>query len=266
MKNSIAASLRKNLGSGLIITLLLFSAPLAFGQGKEPVYEAVEYPAQPKGGYSGFQDYISRNLTYPTFSLRNKTQGTVEVAFIVEKNGTVSNAEVVKGLDESCNSEALRVIKNSPKWEPAKHNGQTVRHKITVPLLFTMPVQATAPAASAASTSADAPVMEDPNLKRVTPEMAAHPEMGTEDFFVYLKKNQKYPAKARKNQVQGRVMVEFVVEKDGSLSNLKVIQKMGSGLDEEAVRLIEKGPKWVPAQYNGQPIRQKMILPVIFQL
>ena len=266
MKKFIATSLNKSLALGLVIGILTFSAPLVFGQGKETVYEAVEYPAQPKGGYSGFQDYISKNLTYPTFSLRNKTQGTVEVSFIVERNGTVSNPEIVKGLDESCNTEAIRVIKNSPKWEPAKHNGQTIRQKITMPLLFTMPVQPTAPAATASNTSPEAPPAEDPNLKRVTPEMAARPEIGTEDFFVYLKQNQKYPAKARKNQVQGRVMVEFVVEKDGSLSNLKVIQKMGSGLDEEAIRLIEKGPKWIPAQYNGQSIRQKMILPVIFQL
>jgi protein TonB len=193
MKNSIAAKLNKNIGLGLLLIFLLITAPVAFGQGKEPVYEAVEYPAQPKGGYSGFQDYVSRTLTYPTFSLKNKTQGTVEVSFIIEKNGTVSSPEIVKGLDESCNIEAIRVIKNSPKWEPAKHNGIVVRQKITMPLTFTMPVPPTEPDPAAAKASnAEIPPKEDPNLKRVTPEMAAHPEIGTEDFFVYLKQNQKW--------------------------------------------------------------------------
>ena len=85
-------------------------------------------------------------------------------------------------------------------------------------------------------------------------------------FFAYLKNNQQYPAKARKNKVQGKVMVSFTVEKDGKLTDLKVEKKLGNGLDEEALRLLEKGPKWLPAQCKGEPIRQKMILPVIFQL
>jgi protein TonB len=61
-------------------------------------------------------------------------------------------------------------------------------------------------------------------------------------------------------------MVEFIVEKDGRLTNIKVLKALGDGLDEEAVRLIENGPMWLPALYQGQPIRQKMILPVVFQL
>lgn len=233
--------------------------PGVLAQKADVVYDAVEFPAQPQGGMHAFQEYISNNLTYPTLSLRNKTQGTVEVTFIVEKSGAVSNVEIAKGLDDACNKEALRVVKNSPRWEPARHQGQTVRQKVNLPLVFNIPGQLAPPPPTAYPQESGPP-------KPISPEQSARPEGGQDAFFAYLQKNQKYPAKARKNQVQGKVMVEFVVEKDGSLSNLKVIKRLGNGLDEEAIRLIENGPKWLPAKFNGEPIRQKMVLPVIFQL
>jgi len=230
--------------------------------GTDKIYEAVEVPAEMPGGLKAFEDYVSQSLNYPTSSLRNKTQGTVMVAFVVEKNGSITNAEIKSGLDEACNNESLRIILRSPKWNPAKHNGLEVRQRLTMPITFRMPEETEASLKKAASE----PSPEDTQLKRVTPELPARPEVGNEGFFSYLKQNQRYPGKARKNQVQGKVMVEFVVEKDGSLTNMKIVQKLGNGLDEEALRLIAKGPKWLPAEYNGSPIRQKMILPVVFQL
>jgi protein TonB len=241
---------------------LHFTLP-AFAQKKQEdrVYDGVQTPAEMPGGLEGFQKYLSDNLVYPTSSIRNKTQGTVVVSFIVEKNGSVSNVEVKSGLDQACNNESVRVISKSPKWKPARHDGQVVRQRLTVPIQFKMPGSA---ADTAKTSTADSTQSGD--LKRVDPEQPARPENGQEAFFKYLQENQKYPAKARKNQVQGKVMVEFIVEKDGTLTNLKVIKRLGNGLDEEALRLINKGPKWLPAEYKGEPIRQKMILPVIFQL
>ncbi|MBC8084688.1 MAG: energy transducer TonB, partial [Hymenobacter sp.] len=65
---------------------------------------------------------------------------------------------------------------------------------------------------------------------------------------------------------EGRVMVEFIIQKDGSLTDAKVLKPLGSGLDQEALRLIKTAPKWTPATYQGQPLKQKMVLPVLFQL
>lgn len=254
----------KNCWLFIFITVFtLLPSETIFAQQKpDQVYDAVEIPAQPKGGMQTFQDYLSNNLTYPTLSLRNKTQGTVEVNFIVEKSGTVSNVEIKKGLDEACNNEALRVVKNSPKWDPARHKGQVVRQRVTLPITFTIPQQLASPTENASAE----PNSSASEVKQITPEQSARPEGGLDAFFNYVKQNQQYPAKARKNKIEGKVMVAFMVEKDGSLSDLKVVKKFGNGLDEEAIRLVEKGPKWLPAQYQGEPIRQKMVLPIIFQL
>jgi protein TonB len=89
---------------------------------------------------------------------------------------------------------------------------------------------------------------------------------GTEAFFEWIEKNQKYPTLAKQRKIQGKVMVEFMVQADGSITDARVIKKMGSGLDEEALRLIKMAPKWEPATYQGKPLKQKMVLPVLFQL
>ncbi|MFC5269080.1 TonB family protein [Adhaeribacter terreus] len=252
----------------LVITGVLaffFSVPALAQQAKnDQVYSAVEQPAQPTGGIEAFSEYISRNLTYPTVSLKQKTQGTVEVTFIVEKNGSISNINIEKGLDEACNEESLRLVRNSPKWQPAKHDGKNVRQRISMPLIFRIPD--TTATAKNTGTGNLPEYNENLDLKPVTPEQPARPVNGTDAFFAYIREQRRYTTKARNKQIQGKVMVEFIVEKDGRLTNIKVLKSLGSGLDEEAVRLIENGPMWLPALFQGQPIRQKMILPVIFQL
>ena len=70
----------------------------------------------------------------------------------------------------------------------------------------------------------------------------------------------------KQDDPKGKVMVEFMVQPDGALTDARVLKKMGSGLDEEALRLIKTAPKWEPATYKGRPLKQKMVLPVIFQL
>ena len=100
----------------------------------------------------------------------------------------------------------------------------------------------------------------------VSADQPARPVGGTEAFFEWIQQNQKYPALALQRKVEGRVMMEFVIEKDGSLTDIKPLKRLGSGLDEEAIRLIKAAPKWEPALYNGQPVKQKMVLPVVFSL
>jgi TonB family protein len=81
-----------------------------------------------------------------------------------------------------------------------------------------------------------------------------------------LNKNLKYPKQAQRMGIEGRVFVQFIVEKDGSLSNVKVVKGIGGGCDEEALRFVINQPKWIPGKQNGQPVRQKMIQNILFKL
>ena len=89
-----------------------------------------------EGGIDNFYTYISQNLTYPLEAKRRGEQGRIIIKCIVEKDGSLSNFEIIESVSPSCDAEAIRVTKNSPKWIPAKKNGKPVRVSISFPLVF----------------------------------------------------------------------------------------------------------------------------------
>lgn len=103
---------------------------------EDKVFDVVEqYPSFP-GGDGAMFSYISNNLQYPEKAQKNGIQGRVFIKFIVEKDGSISNVEVNRSVDPDLDNEALRVIKNMPKWNPAKQNGTEVRAYYYVPVAF----------------------------------------------------------------------------------------------------------------------------------
>lgn len=82
----------------------------------------------------------------------------------------------------------------------------------------------------------------------------------------WLGANLKYPAVARENGIQGRVLMEFAVEKNGSISNVKIVRSVDPSLDREAVRIVKAMPRWKPGYNNGVPVRVKHTLPITFRL
>lgn len=89
---------------------------------------------------------------------------------------------------------------------------------------------------------------------------------GLEEFYKFVGKNLKYPAQARRMGIEGKVFVHFVVDRDGSLSDIKVVRGIGAGCDEEVERIIHKSPKWNPGKQRGEPVRVRMMMPITFRL
>jgi protein TonB len=89
---------------------------------------------------------------------------------------------------------------------------------------------------------------------------------GEKEMLAYLYANLKYPQMARESGIQGTVFVNFVVERDGSVSNVKVLRGVGGGCDEEAIRVISGMPKWNPGKQNGKPVRVYFMIPLKFEL
>lgn len=89
---------------------------------------------------------------------------------------------------------------------------------------------------------------------------------GTDGFYKYVMNEMRYPLEARQKGVEGRVDVEFVVDKDGSLSDVKVINGIGAGCDTEAVRVVQNAPAFKPGTQNGRAVRVRMVVPIIFKL
>jgi protein TonB len=92
------------------------------------------------------------------------------------------------------------------------------------------------------------------------------PKGGYKAFYDFVSDNLRYPAQARRMGMEGRVFVEFVVEKDGSLTDIKVVKGIGAGCNEEAIRVIAAAPKWNPGKQRGREVRVRMIMPIVFKL
>lgn len=92
------------------------------------------------------------------------------------------------------------------------------------------------------------------------------PKTGMKEFYTYVADNLKYPEQARKMGIEGKVFVEFIVDNDGKLINVKAIKGIGAGCDEEAVRVLKEAPKWIPGKVVNMPVKVKMILPVTYRL
>lgn len=105
-------------------------------QAEEEVFNMVEQmPAFP-GGQGELMHYFAKNINYPTIAQENGTQGRVILQFVVEKDGSITDVKVVRGVDPYLDKEAVRVVKEMPKWIPGKQNGKAVRVKYTVPVMF----------------------------------------------------------------------------------------------------------------------------------
>ncbi|MEM8969932.1 MAG: TonB family protein, partial [Bacteroidota bacterium] len=91
-------------------------------------------------------------------------------------------------------------------------------------------------------------------------------EGGMEVFYQYIASEIKYPAQARQRGIEGKVFVQFVVEKDGALSDVQVIKGIGEGCDQEAIRVVENSLAFKPGKQRGKPVRVRMVMPITFQL
>ena len=92
------------------------------------------------------------------------------------------------------------------------------------------------------------------------------PDGGMAAFYQFVQKNLKYPAQARRMGIEGKVFVQFVVDKNGTLTEVQAVKGIGAGCDEEAVRVIEGAPKWKPGKQRGRSVKVRMILPITFKL
>ncbi len=223
------------------------------------IFVAVEKDPSFQGGMQNFYSYLSQNLQYPAFAVKNRTEGKVYLTFIVEKDGSLSNVKAVRGISQEIDAEAIRVLQNSPKWTPGIQNRRAVRVQYTVPINFKLP--------PAAANTALNDTMPDDHSKIFT-AVEQHPQFvgGVVSFYKYLGDNIHYPEKSRSRNIQGIVFLTFVVEKDGSLSDIKVVKSVADDIDAEALRVMKICPNWNPGMQNGRAVRVQYTVTVNFVL
>ena len=115
---------------------VIATEPVKPKEEENKVFDVVEQMPSFPGGQGALMNYLNSNIKYPVIAEENGIQGRVVVQFVVGKDGSISNVHVVKSVDPSLDKEAVRVVKNMPRWIPGKQNGQSVTVRYTLPVTF----------------------------------------------------------------------------------------------------------------------------------
>jgi TonB family protein len=214
-------------------------------------------PVKPSfpGGREALLDYLGSNMSYPEIAKKHKIEGQVLVKFMIKKDGSITDAFITRGIGGGCDEEALRVVKNMPKWNPGLNNNVPVDALFTMPLTFKLDTEPSQPTELNSSSSTEKNEYEKPTFIG-----------GDKALFQYIGENVRYPRDALKNKIEGKVIVEFVVKKDGSIANPKIKRGIDVDCDREALRVIKYMPKWNPGTVNGEPVDTPYYMPVSFTL
>ena len=231
----------------------------------DTVYNIVEQMPEFPGKEKAMMEFVTHNIHYPEEAKEKGIEGRVFVGFVVEKDGSINEVKVLKGIGHGCDEEAVRVVKSMPKWKPGMQKGKPVRVHYQMPFFFKLSDnQPKQPVKKSSVSKAD--MKPDKNgVYQIVEEMPQYP--GGEDALMdYVSKNVVYPSEAQEKGISGRVFVGFIVEKDGSVNEVKVLRGIGGGCDEESVRVIKSMPKWKPGKMKGKPVRVSYMMPIIFKL
>ena len=224
------------------------------------IFPVVEFMPEFPGGMVELMNYISSNVRYPAEALNAGIEGRVTTVFIVERDGTLSNLQVLRGVEPSLDAEALRVIRSMPTWAPGRQGDKAVRTRYTVPVRFSIQGKA-----AVNPQRIETPLVDEDGIYQVVEKMPEFPG-GMKALMSYLKENIRYPEEAKLAGIKGRVTVQFVVNADGTLSSILKMRGVEPSLDAEALRLIASMPTWKPGMHDGKPVAVRYTVPVTFRL
>jgi TonB family protein len=225
---------------------------------KDVVFSQVEKQPGFPGGYQAFGQYLANNIKYPTVDKQNKTEGRVIVTFVVETDGTLSDIRAVRSPSETLSAEAIRVLLRSPKWIPGVQNDRQVRVAYTIPIAFKLPTAVAGLPTPAAGNDGD-------KVYNMVDKQPSFPG-GLEAFGKYLGSSIIYPKEDREAGRSGRVICSFIVEADGTLTDIKSVRSPSETMAKEAIRVLMKSPKWKPGIKDGKAVRVTYTVPIAFAL
>jgi TonB family protein len=240
-------------------------------QAQTLVFEVVEQKPSFQGGDENtFSSWVKEHTSYPPSAKEQGIQGRVMLSFIIDVDGSVQNVTVLRGVDPALDREAVRAVSSAPKWTPGRQDGQIVKVRYNFPVTF----QLAGSSNTTKSTSTETSQLQQPATKA---ERGGSPfqlveqkptfQGGDENAFsTWVKNHIQYPPTAKENGIQGRVMLFFVVDTDGSVQDVIVLRGVDPALDKEAIRVVSSSPKWTPGRQDGQTVRVAYNFPVQFQL
>ncbi len=220
------------------------------------------------GRADALQKYIKDNLVFPEESAKNNVQGKVEINFVVTKAGAIEKVIVMTSLDKYCDAEAIRLIKNMPKWIPGNINGvpSDMHRVIAVDFIKNSNKKGVATSdLRSITTCGGIENQKSEIIFTAVEQMPQFPE-GEVAMNKFIADNLKYPELSKKDKISGKVYLRFVVSKEGKLCDAQIIRSLDAYCDKEALRVIRSMPDWIPGKQNGINVSVYYIVPIGFSL
>ena len=230
----------------------------------ETIYELRDCQGQIPSPYMPryeLEKWLTEHIQYPEEAKTEGIYGTVGVEFVVEPDGSISNAKAYNGSQPTLVQEAERVVKSMPKWIAGRVNGKYARVKTSIGVRFELSAQELEAAKQVRETARKDRFGE--RIFETADEMPSFPD-GNTSIQAWIKEHVQITEEIKDLGV-GSVMVKFVVEKDGTITNAEMIRPMHPAIDKEATRVIESMPKWNPGKVSGLPERVRYMLRVNFK-
>ena len=222
---------------------------------------------EPVAGHEVTQDYITHTLVYPQADLEQGKSGKVVVGMHIDPQGMASNYTIKSSFSEEASPIALHLVKTI-LWKPALNIGIPIDYDYEYEVNFSAKSykrywkrheRAVVPLTLEADTSYK--IYDYKQLEEVArPYFADGGNMGK-----YIANHMEFPIEAKEREIQGTVRLSFVVETDGSVSNIVVVNSVGGGCDNEAIRLLEE-TVWLPAEKNGKYVRSTGMQDITFSI
>jgi TonB family protein len=210
------------------------------------------------GGSSAIVAAIQNRVVYPPEALRKKLQGRVFVSFEVGTDGLVHDARIAKGIGGGCDEAVLAAVQQLPRFVVSKQADRPVTVSFTVPV--TLRIAASAPVTTASPDSSGRVYSRAERM----PQLPGGGGMEAIDRAIY--KELRYPPYALRQGIEGIVMVNFIVDKNGDVGNVRILRRIGGGCDEELVRAVKKLPRFVPGYDHGQPVDVSITASITFRI
>lgn len=201
-----------------------------------------------KGGFSELRKFVAEKLEYPSEAKNKGIEGTVETAFTVGKDGSVSNIKIVQSIGYGCDEEAKRVLSLMPKWE--NKTGKNVEMKL--PIKFSL---------NGNNDNTTAKVRYKSEDKSKFIEIDEMPKLDNDAFV----KNLKYPENARKEGIEGSVILKALINKDGKAEKVEILETDNKIFNQSAIDAIKK-TAFKPGRDKGKNVSAWVTVPVRYKL
>lgn len=210
------------------------------------------------GDIRAFRGWLTHNILNRTMA--SKMYGMAVFSFVVDADGSVKDVKLISSSNDALAERALEIIPKSPKWTPGTLRGEPHSHTFRVPITIKGQRE------TSGSQSTQNPQGDQDTPYIIVERMPIFNGGDLNTFRNWVQSNMKYPEDAARHKIQGKVIVDFIIERDGALTNINVIKTPHRSLSQEVLRILDSSPIWTPGTQAGKPVRVRFTLPIDFKM